>query len=326
MKRLSVSSSRSMVRAELIARLGVEILAQQQARTVADVLDRVGEIVNQAGGDTAEHRVPLLPLYFFLQLDELIRHRVERSAEISELVVPVDGDARLELSGGDVVRAALELEDRIDEAAAEQIADGDHAEQGDRDGDAELALQHGGVRVGFSSWLLDDHGPAQRGDAGCDTELAAAVFVGVFLRHRRSVRAGPRGCEQLMAAHVARLGDERFLVGIAVRDQFTARPDDLRVSRFADADLIDHPPHLFEAELAGEPAGGLIQVREPDREHRGRQHVLVDPDWRHRRRRRCSVLRSWESSLAATPTRLVATIAPCSSNSVISRNSRNCRT
>ena len=78
------------------------------------------------------------------------------------------------------------------------------------------------------------------------------------------------------------LRDQRLLVGVTVRDQLAAGRDDHREPVIADADLVDHPPHFFQAELAGEPAGRLVQVREPDREHRGRQQVLVDANRRHR--------------------------------------------
>src|SRR5207244_13575130 len=56
--------------AELIAGFGVEIVAHQQPGAVADVLDRMREIVDQAGGDAAEHRLAFLPLHFVLQLHE----------------------------------------------------------------------------------------------------------------------------------------------------------------------------------------------------------------------------------------------------------------
>ena len=75
-----------MVRRNSLARFRVEVVAQQQPRAVADVLDRVREVVDEAGGDAAEHRLPLLPLDVFLQLDEAVGHRVERVAELAELV------------------------------------------------------------------------------------------------------------------------------------------------------------------------------------------------------------------------------------------------
>ena len=88
--------------------------------------------------------------------------------------------------------------------------------------------------------------------------------------------------DERVVAHVARLRDERLLVGIAVRDQLAVGRDDQREAVLADADLIDHPPHLFEAELADEPAGRLVQARQVDGEDDGRQQVLVDADRRHR--------------------------------------------
>ena len=53
----------------------------------------------------AEHRLTLLPLDVFLQLDEPVGHRVERVAELAELVAGVDVDARLEIAGGHGLRA-----------------------------------------------------------------------------------------------------------------------------------------------------------------------------------------------------------------------------
>ena len=98
--------------AEHLARLGIHIVARDQAGAVADVLDRMREVVHQARGDAAEHRVPLLALDVLLQLDEPIRHRVEGVAELAELVARADVDARIELAGGQSLGAALELEDR----------------------------------------------------------------------------------------------------------------------------------------------------------------------------------------------------------------------
>ena len=45
----------------------------------------------------------------FLKLDEPVRHRVERVAELAEFVARADVDARVELAGGDALRAALQL-------------------------------------------------------------------------------------------------------------------------------------------------------------------------------------------------------------------------
>ena len=63
------------------------------------------EVVDEAGGDAAEHRLPLLPLDVLLQLDQAVGHRVEGVAELAELVAAADVDARVELAGGDAVGA-----------------------------------------------------------------------------------------------------------------------------------------------------------------------------------------------------------------------------
>ena len=135
-----------------------------------------------------------------------------------------------------------------------------------------------------------------------------------------------RGGDQRMAAHVARLRDERLLVGVAVRDELAAGRDDQREAVLADADPIDHPPHFFEAELADEPAGRLVQARQVDREDRRRQQVVVDADRRHRDAvdRQLRVLR--DRRRAACRRGSSRSSRRYSSNSVISRNSRNWRT
>src|SRR5205823_11995685 len=101
-----------------------------------DVLNRVREVVHETRRHAPEYRLPLLALQVFLQLDEAICHDVERLTQIRELVAGRDVDARVQMaSRGDVVRGALELEDRIDERAAERVADGNHREQRQRDRD-----------------------------------------------------------------------------------------------------------------------------------------------------------------------------------------------
>ena len=67
-----------------------------------------------------------------------------------------------------------------------------------------------------------------------------------------------------------------------MRDELAARPHDHREAVLADADLVHHPPHLFEADLTHEPSGGLVEPRQMDRERGGRQLVFIDADRRHR--------------------------------------------
>ena len=77
-----------------------------------------------------------------------------------------------------------------------------------------------------------------------------------------SIQAGvcPPRADQRMVASCARLRDERFLVRVAVGDERAVGRDDQREAALADADAVDHPPHLFEAEFADQPAGRLVQA------------------------------------------------------------------
>ena len=59
---------------------------QDQLAGVADVLDRMRQIVHQAGGDAPEHGLAFLFSHVFLQFDEPVGHRVERVAELADLV------------------------------------------------------------------------------------------------------------------------------------------------------------------------------------------------------------------------------------------------
>ena len=45
------------------------------------------EVVDQAGGDAAEHHLPFLLADVFLQLDQAVGHRVEGVAELADFVL-----------------------------------------------------------------------------------------------------------------------------------------------------------------------------------------------------------------------------------------------
>jgi hypothetical protein len=68
-------------------------------------------------------------LMFSCSLDEPVGHRVERLAEVGELVAAGDLDPRVEVSGRDALCRPLQGEDRRDEAAPEDQADDDHHHQ-----------------------------------------------------------------------------------------------------------------------------------------------------------------------------------------------------
>ena len=57
-----------------------------------------------------------------------------------------------------------------------------------------------------------------------------------------------------MIGGASRLRDARLLIGIAVRNEGAIAGDDHGETTVAEPDAVDHPPHLFEAELADEPA------------------------------------------------------------------------
>ena len=71
-----------------------------------------------------------------------------------------------------------------------------------------------------------------------------------------SGRAG--GCDERRAAHIRRLGDQRFLVRIAVGDQLAVRRDHHGVAAGADA---DGPPSATfpRAEFTDQPADGSLR-------------------------------------------------------------------
>ena len=323
MKRLSVASSRSMVRWNISRDSPSRSSREQQPRAVADVLDRMRQVVDQPGGDPAEHRLTLLTLDVLLQLDQPVGHGVERVAQIlrtrrrwrcrtrvSSSPAATAWVARFSVKIGAMNRRPNSQPDRDHTSSATAIATD------------QLPLERRGVGVGLARRLLDDDGPAQRLDRAPRPPAARRR------RRRRTRRHGwlvVRRGDQRMAADASRLRDERLLVRIAVGDERAVRRDDQREAVLADPDAVHHPPHLFEAELADQPACRLVEPRQVDGEDRCRQLIVVDADRRHRHAVRRSTVRVGRDRTRGGPTRLVATLPPASSNSVISRNSRNCR-
>ena len=85
-----------------------------------------------------------------------------------------------------------------------------------------------------------------------------------------------------MAADVVGLGDQRLLVGVAVRDQGPVGRRDQREPALPDPDAIDHAPHLLEVQFTDQPAGRLVEAHQRHGEHARRQQVVVDAQRRHR--------------------------------------------
>ena len=149
-----------------------------------------------------------------------------------------------------------------------QIADGDHDRAARRRWRrSSWRCSCGRAGVGLARRLLDDDGPAERRDARGDAELAAAVLV-VYSCETGApsprVRAAANSGWPLMLRACA---TSAFLSGSPWATSSPSGATTMREAVLADADLIDHPPHFFEAELADEPAGGLVQTRQLDGEH-----------------------------------------------------------
>ncbi len=300
MKRLSAASSRSMVRRNMSLDSG-----STSSRSSSFVLlPRFWIGWDRSWTRPAAMRpnvgLAFLALHFLLQRDQAVGHAVEGLAQVAELVVAPNGHACVQLTGCDVVGAALQRQNRVDEAASEEITHRDHGEQRQRNRDEQQPLEDHGAGVGLARRLFHDHAPAKLWNAGADAEIAAAVLVHVLAGYSRVVGGRADGGHQRMAVHVTRLGDQRFLVGVAVRDQGPVRRDHHRVAVVADADVIDHAPHRLEAEFAGQPAGRFAEVGEADGEDGCRQQIFVNANRRHRHavdhRRR--TLRNRDSRLA----------------------------
>src|SRR5512138_821306 len=125
---------------EALAILEIIEHLDDQFAAVADVLNRMRDVVDEADRDTPERSLPLFLADIFLQLDEPIRHVVEGVAELPELVGGRDGDSFVEIACGERACSASKGQDGVDEAATPEIADSEHREQGESDGDFELTL------------------------------------------------------------------------------------------------------------------------------------------------------------------------------------------
>ena len=237
---------------ERFAVFGVVEHAHDQLAAVADVLNRVREVVDEPGRHAAEHGLPLLLPDVFGQLDELVGHAVEGVAELLELVLGGDRDALIEPAFRDGVGAAHELEDRPDERASEEDANGHRDEKGDADDEAELQRQLVRHGVRFAARLLDHDGPIEGRQRRGHAEHLHAALVGVLQRGEACVALTTHEAYERLVLEVVAACDTRFLVRVAVGDEPAVGRDDQRVALLSHADPIDHPPHFLEADPANE--------------------------------------------------------------------------
>ncbi len=143
------------------------------------------QVVDQAGRDLPEHRLPLLLSDVLLQLHEPVGHRVEGVAELPDLVAPRHGDPLVHAPVRNRPRRARQREDARDERAAPDRSHDDRAEQRETDRDEQLPLQPVQHAVGLRRRLLDDDDPGQVADFGANRENLVAVGVVRPLRDRR---------------------------------------------------------------------------------------------------------------------------------------------
>ena len=150
--------------------LEVVVHLLNQLAAVPDVLDRVRQVVDQAGGDPAEHRLPFLLTHVLLQLDDAVGHRVEGVAELLQLVVSGERDPLVEAPFADGQGGALEREDAGDEGAGPEVADHQRAEERRADDVEELGAQLAIQPEGFGFRLLHTDSPVQAVDGLIDVK------------------------------------------------------------------------------------------------------------------------------------------------------------
>jgi hypothetical protein len=94
---------------EAFAVIGIVEHFDDQLAAVADVLDRMGEVVDEADRDTSEQHLSFCLADVLLQFHEAIGHVVEGEAELTDLVGRVDDDPLVEPAFGQRARGARSL-------------------------------------------------------------------------------------------------------------------------------------------------------------------------------------------------------------------------
>ena len=180
------------------------------------------------------------------------------------------------------MRASLERKNRLDERPPEKVADAYRDEQGKADDVHQLPRQDVRHGVGFAARLLDHHRPAQQLERRGDAEHLGARVTGVLERSRRGVALAMHEADERLGGEIVAPRHTRLLVGVAMGDQLTVGGDDEGIALIADANLIDHPPHFFKADLADERSRVLPELGQLDAHDGCRQEIVVDADGRER--------------------------------------------
>ncbi len=117
--------------------------------------------MHEAGGDLAEHGLPLLAPDVLLELHQTVGHGVEGVAELADLVLAGDGHALVHAALCEGLGGPGEGEDAGDEGTAPEPAQDDRAEQREADGDEELPLERRGQGERLFGRLFDNYDPGQ---------------------------------------------------------------------------------------------------------------------------------------------------------------------
>src|SRR4029450_3975634 len=185
---------------------------------VADVLNRMREIVDEAGRDPAEHRLPLLLTNLLLQFNQAIGHGVERVTELADFILPGKRDPLVHATVGDRASDPRQREDALDERSAPDPSEDDRAEQCETNRRKQLDLQLPGEPKRILGGLFDDHRPTWIVDRGADREkFLPGVRVGELCGKWHLRLAGVVGERSLLGRRGLTQCYQRLLIRIAVR-------------------------------------------------------------------------------------------------------------
>ncbi len=310
--RLIWANSRSIVRLNSSRYSASSCIFSDEPAVVLDVLERMRQIVHEACGHAAEHRVALLLPDVLLQLAQAVRHAVERVAEPARARRSTSTwtrSSRRPSAMASVPRMSAvmgRMSERPQTRPASSMTSSARLMAAMRPRSWRRAVANAS-RVGCSTSTIQSRSGTR---TPTDEHPLAA---------RACALAAPRGvpgAADRKADH-DRVGGEahavrhfRALLRVAVRQQVAARPDHDGVAGGAHADAADQPPQLLDAELADEPPGLPLGAAKGRGHERGGQQVVVDEHRRHARAVHARRHRRGGSLTVGAPMRLVATAAP----------------
>ena len=176
--------------AERRAIVGVVVHLQHQLAVVADVLDRVRDVVHQAGGDAAERRLALLLDRFGLQRDQAIAIRLKASPSCANSSCPSTGTRSSKRPSASARVPRIRPIGRRNERPQNE-RDCDRGKQREADGQRQEALEADGEGERLRGRLLDHDPPAETRHRLHHGQHRAAV--GASYSAQRGARLVPTG-------------------------------------------------------------------------------------------------------------------------------------